>query len=69
MDQEEINLKESLKHLEEIISWFDQQQEIDVEKGLENVKKGATLIKKCKTRLGDLENEFKEVKESLEGEM
>jgi len=61
-------LKDSLKEIEEIISWFDQQKEIDVEAGLEKVKDGVVLIKASKKRLNELENEFEKVKAGLEEE-
>ena len=39
------NLNETLKKLAQIVSWFESQSELDVEKGLEYVKEGATLKK------------------------
>ncbi len=62
----EINLKESLKKLSEIVSWFESQSELDVEKGLEYVKEGAGLIKASKDRLSEIENEFKEIKKEIQ---
>lgn len=66
---EKNKLKDSLKKIEEIINWFDQQDEIDVEAGLEKVKEGVTLIKSSKKRLKELENEFEKVKTGLEEEI
>ncbi len=60
------NLGSSLKKLEEIVEWFDQQKEVDVEKGLEKVRQGVELIKYCRSRLAKVKNEFEEVKEELE---
>ena len=60
------NLTQSLQRLKEIVSWFDAQEEVDIEEGLEKVKEGAVLIKASKLRLKELENEFEEVKASLE---
>ena len=65
----EIDLTQSLKKLEEIVAWFESQQEVDVEKGLEKVKEGAELIKASKARLKKVENEFEEVKKELEDEI
>lgn len=62
---EQNNLSKSLNRLEEIVDWFDEQKEVDVEKGLEMVKEGAALIKASRVRLKDLENEFEEVKREL----
>ena len=61
-----INLNETLKKLAKIVEWFESQSELDVEKGLEYVKEGATLIKSSRERLSEIENEFKEVKKSIQ---
>ena len=62
---EHINLTETIKKLRTITGWFESQDEIDVEKGLEKVKEGAELIKASRERLKELENEFEEVKKKL----
>lgn len=62
----EINLNETLKKLAQIVSWFESQNELDVEKGLEYVKEGAKLIKSSRERLGEIENEFKEIKKEIQ---
>jgi len=62
------NLSESLKKVQAIISWFDNQEEVDVEKGLEKVKEGTVLIKASRARLKEIENEFEVVKKDLEKE-
>jgi len=61
-----VNLNEMLKKLGSIVSWFENQSELDVEKGLEYVKEGASLIKSSRERLSEIENEFKEIKKSIE---
>ena len=58
-------LRDSLKKLKDIVSWFDQQEEVDVETGLEKVKEGAILIKESKKQLKEFENEFEKVKADL----
>lgn len=63
-----VNLKESLKSLNEIVQWFETQEEIDVEAGLDKVKKGAELVKVCKKRLTEIENEFKQIQRDVEGD-
>ncbi|MFA7169443.1 MAG: exodeoxyribonuclease VII small subunit [Candidatus Paceibacterota bacterium] len=60
------SLSGSLKKLEEISSWFDEQEEIDLEKGLEKVKEGAKLIKESRAQLKNVENEFEEIKAEME---
>lgn len=66
---EKKNLSESLKKLEEITEWFENQQDVDVEKGLEKVKEGVKLIKLSRERLKEVENEFEDVKKELEGDL
>ena len=60
-----VNLNEILKKLAKIVSWFESQEELDVEKGLEYVKEGAELIKSSRERLSEIENEFKEIKKTI----
>jgi exonuclease VII small subunit len=64
--ESKVNLNETLKKLADIVSWFENQSELDVEKGLENVKQGADLIKLSRERLTEIENEFKEIKKDIE---
>ncbi len=61
-----INLSEALQKLEKISDWFENQEQVDVEQGLEKVKEGAELIKASRQRLKEVENEFQDVKKSLE---
>lgn len=56
----------SLKKLEQIVGWFDAQEEVDVEEGLRHVKEGVALLKELKERLKKVENEFEEVKKGLD---
>ncbi|MDO8523516.1 MAG: exodeoxyribonuclease VII small subunit [bacterium] len=60
-----INLNESLKKLNDIVKWFEGQEEVDVEKGLVKVKEGAQLIKASRERLKEVENEFEEIKKDI----
>lgn len=59
------NLNDNLKRLKEIVSWFESQSELDVEKGLDLVKEGSDLVKTSRERLSQIENEFKEIKSNL----
>ncbi len=59
------DLNETLKKLAGIVEWFENQSELDVEKGLEYVKEGAVLIKESRERLTQIENEFKEIKKEI----
>lgn len=66
MSDKKFNLKDSLHRLNEIVEWFEEQKEIDVEAGLEKVKEGAKLVKDCKVRLVEIENEFEKVKKEAD---
>ncbi|MEK7203729.1 MAG: exodeoxyribonuclease VII small subunit [Patescibacteria group bacterium] len=66
MAEKKFNLKESLRKLNEIADWFENQEEIDVEIGLGKVKEGAKLVKDCKARLSEIENEFEKVRKEVE---
>lgn len=66
MNEENQNkISESLGKLEGIVAWFEKQKEVDVEEGLDQVKEGIVLIKNLKQRLQRVENEFKEITQSL----
>ena len=66
MADKKFNLKDSLRKLKEIVDWFEEQEEVDVETGLEKVKEGAILVKDCKTRLSQIENEFEKIRKEAE---
>jgi len=61
-------VKESLEKLESIVAWFDKQEDIDLEEGLEKVKQGAEIVKDLKSKLKGIENKFKEIKDDLDEE-
>ena len=63
--EEKNNISKSLKNLEEIVNWFEEQEDVDIEKGLEKVKQGAVVIKTLKKRLTTVQNEFNEIKKGL----
>jgi exonuclease VII small subunit len=62
---DKVNLTKSLKELEEIADWFDNQEAVDVEEGLTKVKQAAKLIKNSKARLKEIENEFQEIEKEI----
>jgi len=66
MTTKKIDLNETLKKLKQIVSWFESEENLDVEKGLEYVKEGAILIKASKDRLSEIENQFKEIKKEIQ---
>jgi len=59
------NLDELLNNLTEISDWFENQEEVDIETGLQEVKEATFLLKEIKERLEIIENEFKEIKKDL----
>lgn len=69
MATNKIKLKDLLKKLEQIVNWFDEQEEADIEMGLEKVREGAALIKEGRKQLKNLENEFEKVKTELKEEV
>jgi exodeoxyribonuclease VII small subunit len=68
MNEKKQSLSESIKKLEGIVEWFENQDEVDVEKGLEKFKEGAALVKSSRERLKEIENEFKEVEKTLDND-
>jgi exonuclease VII small subunit len=63
------NLTKNLEKLNEIVEWFEQQENVDVEAGLEKVREAAQLIKSSKGRLAEIENEFKEIEKDITEEV
>jgi len=63
--KEKTNLTESLEKLNAIVEWFDEQRDVDVEAGLKKVREAAALIKGSKSRLAEIENEFKEIEKEI----
>ena len=64
-DSKKSDFTESVNKLEEINSWF-QNEDIDLDEGLYKLKTGKELIKKCRTRLKEVENEFIKIKKEFE---
>lgn len=62
------DFKAHLAEIAAILEWFDSQEELDVELALEKVKAASELIKASKKRLGEIENEFKEIKKVADSE-
>jgi hypothetical protein len=62
------SFKHHLEEVAKILEWFDSQEELDVEQALEKIKEASILIKASKNRLGEIENEFKEIKKELDQE-
>ncbi len=69
MKPEENNLSQDLRSLEKIVGWFESQEEIDIEEGLKKIRQGAELIQSSKKRLKEVENEFEEIRKTLDQEV
>lgn len=64
--KEEVNLTKSLTELQEIVTWFEEQDNVDVEQGLDKIREAAKLIKGSKLRLSQIQNEFKEIENEMD---
>jgi exodeoxyribonuclease VII small subunit len=67
-DPKQFDFASSIHQLEEINTWF-QNEDLDLDEGLEKLKRGKELIKKCRTRLQEVENEFIEIKKEFAQEV
>lgn len=65
--EQKVNLKKSLEKLQEITEWF-QEEELDLDQGLEKLREGVELIKICRSKIGEIENEFITIKKELADE-
>jgi GTP1/Obg family GTP-binding protein len=65
MNSKKDTLNEKFKKLSQIAEWFESDNEVDVEKGLEKVKEAVSIIKESKKRLKEIENEFQEIKKEV----
>jgi exodeoxyribonuclease VII small subunit len=63
-DTKKFDFTQSVNKLEEINTWF-QNEDIDLDEGLYKLKAGRELIKKCRTRLKEVENEFIKIKKEF----
>lgn len=61
MADKQFQVSKAIQELEEINRWF-QEEDIDLEEGLERLKKGKELIQQCRQRLQNVENEFLKIK-------
>jgi exodeoxyribonuclease VII small subunit len=66
-DPKKFDFTQSVNKLEEINTWF-QNEDIDLDEGLYKLKAGNELIKKCRVRLKEVENEFIKIKKEFSEE-
>jgi exodeoxyribonuclease VII small subunit len=67
-DPKTFDFTASIKQLEDINSWF-QNEDFNLDEGLQKLKVGKDLIKKCRGRLQEVENEFVKIKEEFAEEV
>lgn len=60
--KKQFDFAKAMKELEEINKWF-QEEEIDLDLGLEKLKRGKELITACRERLKDVENQFIQIRD------
>lgn len=63
-DPKKFDFTQSIKRLEEINAWF-QNEDLNLDEGLHKLKDGKDLIKMLKSRLREAENEFVKIKKEF----
>ena len=64
MNKEKFDFTKAYYELEQINEWF-QQEDIDLEKGIEKYKRGLELVKKCRERLKTTENQLRDIQKEF----
>jgi exodeoxyribonuclease VII small subunit len=64
-DKKELTLKEALIKLDTLVSELN-NQDVDLEAGLEKFKEGVEIIKFCREQITKAENTFKSLNQELE---
>lgn len=62
---ESASIDETLKKLEGIAAWFEQQNEPSLEEGLRKIEEAVALLDTSRKRLGEIENRFDEVRRKI----
>src|SRR5919202_6109262 len=63
-DPQRFDFTQSVNRLEEINAWF-QNEDFNLDEGLQKLREGHDLIKKCRSRLKTVENEFAQIKQEF----
>src|ERR671917_2087772 len=63
-DPKQFDFTASMNRLNEINAWF-QNEDFNLDEGLQKLKEGKDLIKKCRSRLHQVENEFVKIKQEF----
>jgi len=64
-DDKKIDLKKNLTDLADIVKWFEDKKDVDLDASLEKVREAAKIIKESRTRIQDVENSFREIEKDL----
>ena len=64
VDPKKFDFTQAINQLEEINTWF-QNEDFNLDEGLQKLKQGKELIKKCRARLHEVENEFVHIKQEF----
>ncbi len=64
-EKKELTLKEALHKLDSLVSELN-NQDVDLESGLEKFKEGVEIIKFCREQITKAENTFKSLNQELE---
>lgn len=67
-DTKDLSFDQAFNELEEITKSFEEQDEVDLDEGLDQFERGLKLAQFCKEKLSKVENRVKELKEKYENE-
>lgn len=62
--KDKVSFRDSYKELETIVAWFE-QEEVDVDEGLNKFERGLALIEECRKRLKDVEVKVVDIKKKF----
>ncbi len=66
MKKNNLTIQKALEELETIVEWFDSQEALDIDKGIDHTKKGIELLTFLKQDLKEKENMFEELQTKFE---
>jgi len=61
MSEKNKTLKELIAEFDDVVAWFDANEDLDVERAIAQYKKGAELAGEIKTKLEQAKNEIEVV--------
>lgn len=64
--KKEQNFAEAFAELEAITEWFDSQENVDLDEGLQKFERGLALTTALKKKLSEVENQVVELKKKYE---